>query len=426
VMVRSLLAPSEQENSVGRLGRFEVLGIVGSGGMGIVLKCRDVDIDRVVAIKIPSAQLWRSKRALEVLEREARSAASVLHPHVIAIYQVDRWRDVPYLVMPYFPGPSLDRRIHAAGPLSLFEAVRIARQMAEALAAAHARGVIHRDVKPGNILLGRGVERAVLSDFGLAKVQSDATMTASGLLAGTPSYLSPEQATGAAVTPASDLFSLGSVLRTMLSGEAPWAGLHPHAIVHRIASAEMPPLAAPRNPPPAWVNRLLDWMQHPDPRGRPESAASLAECLRACERHLSEPAAQPLPTELAADEARSPKRKRFWLAAGCLAAVVALTSLSGLALFPSSHSLPRQAESPAPPAADPTGDSRDRNDEHRADRDRPVASESPHPVAKSEPGQSPSTVPDISPATLDAMLDEIEASTRQLLSELQSLEEPQP
>src|SRR6056297_42789 len=168
-VVRSLLAPSEQEHSLGRLGRFEVLGIVGSGGMGIVLKCRDVDIDRVVAVKIPSPHLWHAPAALETLEREARSAAAVVHPHVIAIYQVDRWRNVPYLVMPYFPAPSLDRRIGQHGPLRLEQAIRITRQMAEALAAAHANGVIHRDVKPGNILLGRGVERAVLTDFGLAK-----------------------------------------------------------------------------------------------------------------------------------------------------------------------------------------------------------------------------------------------------------------
>ena len=412
LVVRSLLAPTEQDGSLGRLGRFEVLGIVGSGGMGIVLKCRDVDIDRVVAIKIPSAQLWRCRAALATLEREARSAASVVHPHVIAIYQVDRWRDVPYLVMPYFPGPSLDRRIGRSGPLPLAEAIRIARQTAEALAAAHARGVIHRDVKPGNILLGRGTERAVLSDFGLAKVHSDATLTASGLLAGTPSYLSPEQARGLRVGPASDLFSLGSVLWTMLSGRVPWAGLHPHAIIHRIAAGELPPFDAPNDDVPQWALRLVEWMHRVDPGERPQSASEVAALLEACERHLNDPEEHPLPVELETDDV-SHRPHRRWLAASAAAALLILILLAPpLLWFSSSREAPADA-TPAQPANAPAIP--------QAKSDGAAAATGGASDGGDEPAPQES-----SPEAIDAMLDEVEASTQQILSELQALQEAKP
>ena len=223
-LVQSLLAPTDDERSIGRLGRFEILGIIGSGGMGIVLKARSIDMDRVVAIKIPQPQYWQSPDTLLTLEREARSAAAVVHPNVISIYHVDRYRDVPYLVMPYLPGQSLEQRIQEAGPMTIAETLRIGRQVASALAAAHACGVVHRDVKPANILLGAGTERVVLSDFGLAKVQTDATCTATGTFSGTPIYLSPEQASGCGAGPAGDLYSLGTVFWTMLCGRPPMSG----------------------------------------------------------------------------------------------------------------------------------------------------------------------------------------------------------
>lgn len=409
LIVRSLLAPSEQDDSLGRIGRFEVFGIVGSGGMGTVLKCRDVDVDRVVAVKIPSVHLWRCPAALETLEREARSAASVVHPHVIAIYQVDRWRNVPYLVMPYFTGPSLDRRIQRNGPLQLEEAIRIARQMAEALAAAHTCGVIHRDVKPGNILLGRGVERAVLSDFGLAKVQSEATLTASGLMAGTPAYLSPEQARGHRVGPASDMFSLGSVLWTMLTGEVPGTGLHPHAIVNRIAAGQLPVSEHNGQLLPPWVRRLIDRMHQPDPERRYASADELAEVFRQCERHLADPESHRLPKPL---DAAVPRRRRYERSIAVLAVVVVTSAAVGLH-WPTASLQQRASVTPPRNAAEAFS-------ERGADVLRLEKAFAAEPVPVIDADES---AVDISPDAVAAQLDAIEASTQQVLIELEAMKE---
>lgn len=301
-LVRSLLHPSDDEQSLGRLGRFEVLGVIGSGGMGIALKARSLDVDRVVAIKIPQPQYWHAEGALRTLEREARSAATVMHPNVISIYHVDRHRDVPYLVMPYLPGQSLQHRLNREGQLTVDEAMRVLRQVASALAAAHACGVVHRDVKPANILLGAGTERIVLSDFGLARVQSDVTCTATGTFAGTPIYLSPEQALGKATGPAGDVYSLGTVLWTMLAGSPPLAGMHAHAIVRRVSESDIPPLSKQSIDAPSWVIRMIESMHQTDPDERP-SAEEVAAWAEQCERHLS--GSGTLPTKLQRVPARS-------------------------------------------------------------------------------------------------------------------------
>ncbi|MCA9138124.1 MAG: serine/threonine protein kinase [Planctomycetales bacterium] len=311
-LVRSLLGPSDDERSLGRLGHFEILGVVGSGGMGIVLKARSIAMDRIVAIKIPQPQYWQSPETLRTLEREARSAAAVVHPNVISIYHVDRYRDVPYLVMPYLPGQSLEHRIRQSGQMSIDESLRITRQVAAALAAAHACGVVHRDVKPANILLGAGTERVVLSDFGLAKIQSDATCTATGTFAGTPLYLSPEQASGCGAGPAGDIYSLGTVLWTMLCGQPPMAGMHAHAIVRRIADSKLPPLSEQRSDLPDWMLRLIARLHADAPADRP-GADELAGWIEACQRHMVDGQAVVLPEALRTEQIK-PKRSLRWVA----------------------------------------------------------------------------------------------------------------
>ncbi|MGB7344251.1 MAG: serine/threonine-protein kinase [Pirellulaceae bacterium] len=297
-VLKTLLAPSEDPHSLGRVGRFEILGVVGSGGMGTVLKARDVDIDRIVALKLPAAHLMDSPTSLERIEREARSAATIRHVSIIEIYQVERWREIPYLVMPFHTGPSLMSRLADGGKLKLLEAIRIARQVAEALAAAHDRGVVHRDVKPGNILLGKGTERAILTDFGIAKLDTDAQVTATGVIMGTPAFLSPEQASGGDALPQSDLFSLGTVLWSMLAGIPPFADLPTHTVVAKVAVGSMPDLRSFDSELPKWVYRLIDCLHHIDPAQRPESASQCAETLRQCEQHLVSPQRHPLPTKL--------------------------------------------------------------------------------------------------------------------------------
>src|SRR5262249_45697084 len=156
------------------------------------------------------------------------------HEHVVTVHGVAEQGGVPYLVMQYVAGKSLQERIDSSAPLGLREVLRIGMQVAQGLAAAHAQGIVHRDVKPSNILLENGVERVKITDFGLAQVADEAVPTQSGLIAGTPSYMSPEQARGEVVDHRSDLFSLGSVLYAMCAGGPPFRGGHPLSVLKRV------------------------------------------------------------------------------------------------------------------------------------------------------------------------------------------------
>jgi serine/threonine protein kinase len=171
------LALSDMPGSLGRLGHYEVKELIGRGGMGVVLKAFDENLHRVVAVKVMVAQLATSAAARRRFIREARAAAAVSHDHVVTIYAVEEDDRLPYLVMQYVDGTSLQERLDRSGPLPLAEILRIGMQTASGLAAAHAQGLVHRDVKPANILLENGVERVKLTDFGLARAADDASLT---------------------------------------------------------------------------------------------------------------------------------------------------------------------------------------------------------------------------------------------------------
>src|SRR5947209_8324345 len=190
------LAPSDKPGALGRLGHYEILEVIGRGGMGIVLRAFDEKLHRVVAIKVMAAQLATNANARKRFTREARAAAAVTHDHLVTIHAVEEGNGLPYLVMQFVSGMSLQQRLDRSGPLELREIVRIGMQTAAGLAAAHAHGLIHRDIKPANILLENGVERVKITDFGLARAVADASLTQSGVVAGTPQYMSPEQARG--------------------------------------------------------------------------------------------------------------------------------------------------------------------------------------------------------------------------------------
>jgi serine/threonine protein kinase len=188
----SFLQPSEKPGSLGRLAHYEVLEVLGNGGFGTVVKAFDKKLHRYVAIKLMSPMLAATSAPRKRFLREARSAAAIRHENVIAIYAVED-RPIPYLVMDYIAGRTLQQKIEATGPLELIDVLRIGRQIAAGLAAAHAMGLIHRDIKPGNILLEDGVERVKLTDFGLARAADDASITQSGFIAGTPMYMAPSR-----------------------------------------------------------------------------------------------------------------------------------------------------------------------------------------------------------------------------------------
>ena len=283
-----LLSPTDEPRSAGRIGNFEVLGLVGAGGMGVVLKALEPALDRIVAIKILAPHLASSKSARKRFAREARAAAAVIHENIIPIYQVAEWNELPYLVMPYHPEPTLGQRIADDGPLELEAILSIAMQVARGLAAAHSQGLVHRDVKPANILLSKGTERAIITDFGLARSADDASLTNTGILAGTPHYMSPEQARGEKVDSKSDLFSLGSVLFAMVSGSPPVNFEQGTETIERIRRTDLDALPETENCP-AWMIRLIRWLHAADRRNRPESSEAVAEILEQCLAHMRQP-----------------------------------------------------------------------------------------------------------------------------------------
>ena len=187
------LAASEDPRMLGRIAGYDVAGVIGTGGMGVVLKGFDAALNRYVAIKVLAPHLAESTAARRRFAREAQAAAAVVHENVIAIHGVSEANGLPYLVMPYERSSSLQKRLDELGVLGLPEILRIAMQTAAGLSAAHQQGLVHRDIKPANLLLADGVERVAITDFGLARAVDDASLTRTGIIAGTPQYMSPEQ-----------------------------------------------------------------------------------------------------------------------------------------------------------------------------------------------------------------------------------------
>ena len=242
VVPLSFLESPRHPELLGRLGRYDIERVIGTGGMGLVLKAHDTELHRVVAIKVLAAHLANNASARKRFAREAQAAAAILHPNVIPIYNVETSGKVPYLVMQCVTGSSLQAKVDQNGPLSLAESLRIAKQTASGLAAAHEQGIVHRDVKPANILLEDNVDRVLLSDFGLARAVDDASLTRTGVVAGTPHYMSPEQAHGDALDTRSDQFSLGSVLYFMLTGRPPYRASNAMGVLHRICTESPRPI----------------------------------------------------------------------------------------------------------------------------------------------------------------------------------------
>jgi WD40 repeat protein len=273
------LTPADKPGVLGRLGHYEVHEVIGRGGMGVVLKALDEKLHRVVAIKVMASPPAGGAAARKRFTREAQAAAAVRNDHIIAIHAVEEANGLPYLVMEYISGVSLQERLDRTGPLELKEILRIGLQTAAGLAAAHAQGLIHRDVKPANILLENGVERVKLTDFGLARAVDDASLTQSGVVAGTPQYMAPEQARGEAVDHRADLFSLGSVLYAMCTGRPPFRAQGIMAVLKRVCE-EAPRLIPEINPEiPGWLVALIARLHAKDPAQRFQSAAEVAGLL---------------------------------------------------------------------------------------------------------------------------------------------------
>ena len=275
----SFLDPPSHPEMLGRIGRYEVERLVGAGGMGVVLKGYDTELHRTVAIKVLSPHLVHHGGARQRFAREAQSAASVVHEHVIPIHDVNVSGVHPYLVMQYVAGESLQGRVDRDGPLPMDEVLQIGIQVCSGLAAAHRHGLVHRDVKPANVLLESNVDRVLLSDFGLARAADDASLTRSGMISGTPHYMSPEQAQGLSVDCASDLFSLGCVLYFMVAGHPPFRASGAMAVLNRICLHPHRPVDEQRNQVPVALADLIDQLLSKDAKRRPKSADVVVQRL---------------------------------------------------------------------------------------------------------------------------------------------------
>ena len=310
-MARQLLSLPSHPEMLGRIGRYDVERLIGSGGMGVVFKAYDTELNRPVAVKLLAPYLAASGAARNRFAREARAAAAVVDDHVVPIHNVETENEHPFLVMKYIAGGSLQQRLDRKGPMDVCEVLRIGMHTAKGLAAAHAQGLIHRDVKPSNILLDEGVDRAVLTDFGLARATDDASLTRSGYHPGTPHYMSPEQVRGEAIDARSDLFGLGCVLYAMCTGHPPFRSETSYAVLRRITD-DTPRSIRETNPNmPPWLDQIVMTLLAKSPEDRFVSAEQVTELLKDCLAHMQNPTTTSLPESLATLAPR-PVKRRTW------------------------------------------------------------------------------------------------------------------
>lgn len=272
------LDPPREPEHLGRLAHYELLEVIGRGGMGTVFKAHDETLHRTVAVKLMSPELAASETSRQRFIREARAAAQVSHEHVVTIHAVDDKGRVPFLVMQHVEGKSLQQRLQD-GPLDVKEIVRIGQEMAEGLAAAHARGLVHRDIKPGNVLLESPSGKVKITDFGLARAVDDASISTSGAVIGTPLYMAPEQARGAALDHRADLFSLGAVLYALCTGQSPFRAATSLGAMKRVCDDDPDPIKPVNSKVPTWLEQIIRKLLEKNPADRFQTATEVANKL---------------------------------------------------------------------------------------------------------------------------------------------------
>jgi serine/threonine protein kinase len=351
----SMLQPARGGGEIGWLGAYRVLKVLGQGGMGVVFLAEDSVLKRQVALKVMRGALAERPSARQRFLREAQAAAAVRHENVVTIYQAGEQAGVGFLAMELLQGESLDARLARESRLPIAMAVDLGRQIARGLAAAHTRGLIHRDLKPGNIFLmaseqwpvasektsAGSVERSPspsalatgqsplatprvkLLDFGLARAaEGESKLTQSGTVVGTPAYMAPEQAEGKPLDARSDLFSLGCVLYQMVTGERPFRGDSTMQVLRALA-LEQPAAPCDQNPQcPRTLSELILQLLHKNPVDRPASAAAIADRL------------DRVAGELAAPAVRRRKSRRSWAIAAAVLGLLGLVAAASVAVIP--------------------------------------------------------------------------------------------
>ena len=266
---------------VGRVlgGRYRLVELLGQGGMATIYRAQDGQLNRDVAVKVLRAEYGTDAAFVARFRQEAMSAAALSHPNIVNVFDFGMDEVGPFIVMELVTGGDLAQVLRDQGPLPPIAAAKVAQQIADALAAAHARGIVHRDIKPSNVLLTSG-GRVKVGDFGIAQAFSEAQLTMPGMTMGSVHYFSPEQARGEPVSPASDIYSLGLVLFEMLTGRRAWSGDSAAAVaVARLSGAIPSPAAVVPGIPPE-LDNICRWALQPDPAARPTAAQLSAELER--------------------------------------------------------------------------------------------------------------------------------------------------
>ena len=275
------LSASDDPAYIGKLHHFQIARVIGRGGMGIVLEAFDTHLHRTVAIKVLNPQYQTNEIARQRFCREGRAAAAISHEHVVPMYQVAKANEgeVAYLVMQLIEGDTLENRLATDRQLAPGEVARIGMQIAAGLSAAHKRDMVHRDIKPANIMIEAETNRVKLTDFGLARAIDDVKLTKTGMVTGTPLYMSPEQTLGETADERSDLFSLGAVMYEMATGVAPFQAPSAIGVMKRIMELNPEPPHKVNANVPRPLSDLIMSLLSKKPEDRPESAAEVATAL---------------------------------------------------------------------------------------------------------------------------------------------------
>ncbi len=317
------LAPPRGAGEIGWLGPYRVLNVLGAGGMGVVFQAEDPHLERKVALKAMRPALITSDSAKKRFLREAKTTASIKHDHIVTIFQVGEDRGAPFLAMEFLEGESLDDRMKREKRLPVAEVLRIGREIAEGLAAAHEHGLIHRDIKPGNLWLEGKRGRVKVLDFGLARAAGDEThLTQTGAIVGTPAYMAPEQAHGEAVDARCDLFSLGCVLYRVGTGELPFKGRDTMSVLLALTQDQpRPPGELNAELPPALSELILKLLAKKRDE-RPPSAEAVVAAIQAIENDQTVRLTSPHSSVKRPNRATAPRPLRRKLPLVIAAAVV--------------------------------------------------------------------------------------------------------
>ncbi len=290
-----------------KIGRYDILAELGRGAMGVVYKAYDALLDRTVAIKTLNLSLTGEelKEYEARFYQEAKAMGKITHPNIISLYDVGRSGDHAYITMEYLEGQELRRILDSGSRPGIERIIDVIRQVAEGLSFAHQHQIVHRDIKPSNIMiLKSGLVK--ITDFGIARIPTSAIKTLTGMVMGSPQYMSPEQVTGKATDHRTDIFSLGTVLYETLAGSPPFVGENVHAIMFQIVNLNPPPPSTLNPASPKMLDYIVAKMLAKRAESRYQDAAEIAKDLKACADGLDKTEMPPVQTHFAQEEDSAP------------------------------------------------------------------------------------------------------------------------